>query len=68
MRIRTTTGLGASPPPGLNKNSNDQATFRRIGAEALGMSLAQGSAGMQPLRPVASIMIITPVACGGDQR
>jgi hypothetical protein len=68
MRIRTTTGPGASPPPGLNKNSNDQANLRRIGADALGMSPADRSAGMQPLRPVVPIMTIIPVACGGDQR
>jgi hypothetical protein len=64
MRIRTTTGPGASPPPGLNKNSNDQTNPRWIGAGALGMSPADTRVGMQPLTPMVSII---PVACGGDQ-
>ena len=65
MRIRTTTGPGASPPSGLHKNSNGHSYRRRIDAEALGISPADRSAGMQPLRPVVAII---PVVCGDDQR
>ena len=67
MRIRTTTGPGASPPPGLNKNSNDQTRPRRSGTGVLGVSVADRRAGMHPLPLMASIMAITSTPGRGDQ-
>jgi hypothetical protein len=67
MRIRTTTGPGASPPPGPMNNSNDQTTPRRIGTRAPGVSLAEGHTATPPLRPMVPIMTVTPMVCGGDQ-
>jgi hypothetical protein len=67
MRIRTTTDPGASPPPGLNKNSNDQARSRRSGTGVLGLSVTDRRAGMHPLPLVASIMAITSPPRRGDQ-
>jgi hypothetical protein len=68
MRIRTTTGPGASPPLGLNKSSNGHNYRRRIGGGVLGVSVASGCVGTRPQSPLASIMEITSVGCGGDQR
>jgi hypothetical protein len=68
MRIRTTTGPGASPPPGLNKSSKGQTTPRRIGSGVLGVSVTDGCLGTPPLRALVSIMAITSSRCGSDQR
>jgi hypothetical protein len=67
MRIRTTTGPGASPPPGLSNSSNDQNHCRRIGRDALGVRAVRGHAGTRPLRPVVSVMSITAIRFEGDQ-
>ena len=66
MRIRTTTGPGASPPPGPMNNSNHPTTPQGIGTPAPSVSL--GHTATPPLRPIVPTMTITPVACGGDQR
>jgi hypothetical protein len=68
MRIRITTGSGASPPPGLSKSSNGHSYRRRIGGGVLGVSVAGGCLGTRPLSPLVSIMAITSSRCGGDQR
>jgi hypothetical protein len=67
MRIRTTTGPGASPPPGVNKNSDHQTRPGQIGTSIVGISVADGRAGMQPLQLVVSITAITSTPCGGGQ-
>jgi len=68
MRIRTTTGPGASPPPGLKNSSNDQNRPRRMGPDTLGVRVVPGHAGTRPLRPVVPVMAITSIRFEGDQR
>jgi hypothetical protein len=68
MRIRTTTGPGASPPPGRNKSSSGHSYRRGIGGGVRGVSVAGGCVGTRPLSPLVSIMEITSSRCGGDQR
>jgi hypothetical protein len=67
MRIRTTTGPGASPPPGPIKNSNNPTTPQGMGTRAPGVRLAEGHPATPPLRPMMPIMMITLFAGGGDQ-
>ena len=67
MRIRTTTGPGASPPPGLSNSTNDLDRRRQIGRDALDVRVVRGHAGTRPLRPVVSVMAITLIRFGGDQ-
>jgi hypothetical protein len=67
MRIRTTTGPGASPPPGLNNSSNGQNRLQGIGRDALGVRAVRRHAGTRPLRSVVSVMAITSIRFGGDQ-
>jgi hypothetical protein len=67
MRIRTTTGPGASPPPGPMRNSDDQTTPWRMGTRAPGVSLAEGHTAAASVRLMVPIMTVTPMVCGGDQ-
>jgi hypothetical protein len=66
VRIRRTTGPGASPLPGRSKNRNEQARrrSRRIRASVAGQSVCERHAGALPLIFVVSITVVT---CGGDR-
>jgi hypothetical protein len=66
VRIRRTTGPGASPLPGQNENRNGQTRTRsqRIRAVVPGKSVCEPSAGALPLIFVASITVVT---FGGDR-
>jgi hypothetical protein len=54
VRIRTTMGPSASPPPDLHKGSNDQQNYppRRIDADSPGVSAPDRPAGSTPQVPV----------------
>jgi hypothetical protein len=66
VRIRRSTGSGASPLPGPNENRNEQTRTRsqRRGAFVPGASVCEPSAGAPPLIAVVSI---TVVAFGGGR-
>ena len=67
MRIRTTTGPNATPPPGRNKDSNNQQHPQQIATA--GATIGDRHAGPPPqsLKSVASITVITVVPAGGDR-
>ena len=67
MRIRTTTGPNATPPPGRNKYSNNQQYPQQIATASA--TIGDRHAGPPPrsLRSVASITAITVVDGGGDR-
>ena len=67
MRIRTTTGPSASPPPGRNKDSNDHKRLQRISTLVARASIGDGRAATLPLRSTASITAITVILSGGDR-
>ena len=66
MRIRRSTGRGASPLPGHNENCDEQTRtcLRRIRGFAAGQSVCERSAGALLLVVVVSI---TVVPFGGDR-
>ena len=66
MRIRRSTGPGASPLPGQNKNRKEQTRTRSrwIRAFVPGQSVCERSAGALPLISVVSIPRVT---FGGDR-
>ena len=66
MRIRRSTGPGASPLPGYNENHKKQTRTRSrwICAVVLGQSVCKRSAGALPLTFVVSIPRVT---FGGDR-
>jgi hypothetical protein len=59
VRIRRSTGPGASPLPGQNENRNEQTRLRQIRALVAGQSLCERSAGTRPLIFVVSITLVT---------
>jgi hypothetical protein len=67
MRIRTTTGPNATPPPGRNKNSNNQHCPQQVTTVTPGATIGDRHVAAPPLRPVASITAITVVPGGGDR-
>jgi hypothetical protein len=66
VRIRRSTGPGASPPPGQNGNRNEQTRTRsrRIRAFVPVQSVCERSASALPLIFVVSITVVT---FGGDR-
>jgi hypothetical protein len=66
VRIRTTTGPGASPPPELHKSSNNQNGTRRTGTGARNGTVAHPRTGPRPLRPIVPIIstVRYPAAAG----
>jgi hypothetical protein len=67
MRIRTTTGPNATPPPGRNKNRNNHQRPQQIATVTAGVTIGDRHAAAPPLRSVASITAITVVPGGGDR-
>ncbi len=68
MRIRTTTGPSASPPPGLNKDSKDQQNYppRRIDADSPGVSATDKHADQHPRSPPPSPPMTKATLPGGS--
>jgi hypothetical protein len=66
VRIRTSTGPGASPLSGQHENSNEQTGTRSLWIRALlpGQSVYEWSAGALPLIFAVSITVVT---FGGDR-
>jgi hypothetical protein len=66
MRIRTTTGQGASPLPGHRDNRDKQTRPHRRGMStvALGQRVGDGYAGAPVVIGVGSITVVT---VGGDR-
>jgi len=64
VRIRRTTGPGASPLPGQNENRNEQTRSRRIRAFVPAQRVCERSAGAPPSIFVVSNTLVT---LGGDR-
>jgi hypothetical protein len=66
VRIRRSTGPGASPLPGQNENRNEQTCTRsrRIRGVVPGQSVYEQSAGTPQLISIVSITVVT---FGGDR-
>ena len=65
MRIRTTTGPHATPPPDRNKYSNNQQHPQQIATASA--TIGDRHATAPPLRSVAPITAITVVPGRGDR-